>query len=160
MPRHSEKTTQIFVFDPGIAERAPLDLDPFERAFLTIARHFISNFEEPSDQCWMQAFLESERVFPPPFGATIAHAIAIILTCVRDHRQSAFSYFRVGDPLADMAMTKEERYLILTLRGTRFQQKTMAQTNALLLCEGDGSSALLEAVARLCIITGDGKPEP
>ena len=156
MPRYGpSETTQIFVYDPGVAERAPLDMDAFETSFLGIARDLIASFETPESHCWMTAFLEAERVFPAPFGATIAHAIAITVNALRDGRMRAFSYFRNGDPLADLAMTREERYLVLTLRGLRRNDPALAQTNAMLVCEGGKGAPLLAAMERLCLITGD-----
>lgn len=156
MPRcEPSDTNQIFVYDPGVAERAPLELDAFERSFLGISRDIIASFDAPQSHCWMTAFLEAERVFPAPFGATIAHAIAISIDALRDGRSTAFAYFRIGDPLADLAMTREERYLLLSLRGIRRNDPATAHTNALLVCEGGEATAFLAALERLCLITGD-----
>ena len=156
MPRSGPSdTSQIFVYDPGVAERAPLDLDAFERSFLGIARDSISSFDAPQLLCWMTAFLEAERIFPAPFGATIAHAIAISINALRDGRSSPFAYFRTGDPLADLAMTRQERYLLLSLRGIRRNDPSTARANALLVCEGGDTMGFLAALERLCLITGD-----
>lgn len=156
MKQHNKAdTSQIFVYDPGVTDRANLDLDVFEKSFLGIARDIIASFDRPQSHCWMTAFLEAERVFPAPFGATIAHAIAVSVDALRAGRTRAFSYFPNGAPLGDISMTQEERYLLMTLRGLRRCEPATARANALLVCEGSDPARLLAALERLCLITGD-----
>jgi len=151
----SSDTSQIFVYDPGIAERAALDMDTFENTFLSVARHIITTFDVPDSQCWMTAFLEAEERFPPPFGATIAHAIVIIIHILKQERSSTFAYFRHDDPVAKLSMTPQERYLMLTLRAVRNADGFRARMNAMLACEGGDAQLLLGSVERLAMITGD-----
>lgn len=148
-------TSQIFVHDHGMTERALLDLDDFEQSFLTIARHIMANFETPDDHCWMTAFVTAEQAFPPPFGATIAHAVSIIIDALRQGRSSAFGYFRADNPLAHKAVTREERYLMCVLQDLRRSKLSTAKTHALLVCEGGDAGAFLAAMERICVITGD-----
>lgn len=160
--RHAtpKTTSQIFVYDPGISDRAALDMDTFEETFLTVARQIITTFDEPDTQCWMSAFMEAEARFPPPFGATIAHAIVVIVNVLREERSSAFSYIRHDDPADVLFITPEERYLLLTLREVRQNNGFRARMNAMLACEGGDAARLLAAIERLGIITGDvGSPE-
>ncbi|NRB00252.1 MAG: hypothetical protein HRU32_10585 [Rhodobacteraceae bacterium] len=151
----TDPKTQIFVYDPGVAERAAMDLNGFETTFLTVARHVFETYENPDAQCWMTAFMEAERVFPAPFGATLAHAIAVAVNGLMIGRTRAFSYFRSSDPLADQAITTEERYFVMILRCLRDHRYGMARTNAVLVCEGGHTAELLAAIERICIITGD-----
>ena len=146
---------QIFVCDRGAAARENLCLDAFDQAFLRIARHLFAAFETPEDHSWMQAFMEAETAFPPPFGATIAHGIAIALNAIRAERLRPFAYIRPTDPVAPQGLTDEERYLLLTLRGLRSGNAGLARTNAMLLCDGGAGPELLAALERLAIITGD-----
>lgn len=148
-------TSQIFVYDPGVAERNALKLDSFEASFLSLARHIFATFDQPQSHCWMSAFMEAEQTFPPPFGATIAHAVVIAVTELRTERLRTFSYFRNGSALSDQATTREERYLLLVLRGIRCSNPGAARANAMLVCEGGSGDGLLAALERLCIITGD-----
>ena len=147
--------SQVFVFDPSRADRQALALEPFETDFLRVARYLCQTHEEPVAQCWMQAFIDAEQCFPPPFGATIAHAISIALTTVQSARGGVFSYFRVSDTLSDDAITQEERYLIEVLRGLRSGDIARVRSVALLLCQGGDADAFLGAMERLCMITGD-----
>lgn len=147
--------TQIFLFDPNHADRQSLALGPFETDVLRVARYLCQTHEDPDTQCWMQAFMEAEQCFPPPFGATIAHAISIALTALQSARGGVFSYLRVSDPLADTSITQEERYFVEVLRGLRTGDVAHVRSVALLLCQGGASDAFLGAMERLCIITGD-----
>jgi len=147
--------TQIFVYDPGVTERAALEMDAFENTFLSVARQIITTFEVPHTQCWMTAFLEAEEQFPPPFGATIAHAIVMVINVLREERSSTFAYFRHDDPLAKLSMTPQERYLVMTLREVRNGNGFRARMNAMLACEGGEAHRLLARVEQLGIITGD-----
>lgn len=148
-------TSQIFVYDPGVSERAALEMDAFENTFLSVARQVITTFDVPDTQCWMTAFMEAEAQFPPPFGATIAHAIVMIVNVLRAQRSTTFSYFRYDDPLAKLSMTPEERYLVLTVREVRHGNGFGARMNAMLACEGGDAHSLLGAIERLSLITGD-----
>lgn len=147
--------SQIFVHDHGMTERALLDLDDFEQSFLAIARHIMANFESPDNHCWMAAFVEAEQAFPPPFGATIAHAVSIVVDALRQRRSSAFGYFRADNPLAHAAVTREERYLMCVLQDLRRSKLSSAKTHALLVCGGGEADAFLAAMERICVITGD-----
>ena len=96
--------SQIFFCDPGMGNRQSLELDPFEQAFLCVARHFFETHDAPDAQCWMHAFMAAEQRFPPPFGATIAHAISLAVSALATRRGS-FAYFRNSHALADHAIT-------------------------------------------------------
>jgi len=148
-------SSHIFVYDPGVADHHALALTEFETAFLSVARSFFETFESPNGQCWMLGFMDAERRFPIPYGATIAHAISLAVTALRDTHQGVFPYFRTTDEMADRAVTQTERYLIETLRHIRSGNRAAAQTSAMLLCQGNSARTLLQALERLCLITGD-----
>lgn len=151
----SPTPSSVFVVDPGIATRECLSMNAFETAFLDVARHIFETIENPQSQCWMTAFLKAEQVFQPPFGATIAHAIAITVQAISAERLRVFAYHKSDSPIASDAVTDEERYLVLALRAVREQEHSTARLNALLICEGGDNSGLLAALERVAIITGD-----
>ncbi|MEM9247734.1 MAG: hypothetical protein AAGB05_03445 [Pseudomonadota bacterium] len=151
----SDPESQIFVCDPGARRRNDMDLDGFETSVLTVSRHIFETMERPESQCWMSAFWYAEQAFPPPFGATIAHALVIAIDALRTTRLRPFVYLRTSDPLANASITAEERYLVLALRGVRRGDLATARLNGLLLCDGSDATALLAALERLAIITGD-----
>lgn len=155
--RTSSPKEQIFVVDQGFKERSDLSLDDFERGTLTVARHLFQTYAAPESQCWMDAFMAAERAFQPPFGATIAHAISLLVNELRTARQRTFTFYEAGHAFADTAMTREERYLIQTIQLIRSGAYSGARTQAMLLCDGGDCSGVLAAIERLCIITGDVK---
>lgn len=146
---------QVFVYNPNVAELTTLDLDEFESAFLCVARHLFETFDQPDQQCWMDAFWEAEQMFPASFGATIAHAVAISINALPINRNRPFCHFRAQDSLDDPAMTSEERYLVFVLHAMRQQNSASAIANATPVCEGGEIADLLAAIERMCIITGD-----
>lgn len=146
--------SQIFFCDPGLGDRQSLELDAFEQSFLCVARHFFETHDAPDSQCWMQAFLVAETRFPPPFGATIAHAISLAVSALAA-RPGTFAYYETGHVLADHAITREEQYLINVLRHLRTGERAKVHATAMLLCCGADTRAFLAAMERLCIIIGD-----
>ena len=152
MARHTP--SQIYFCDPGIGDRQNLELFPCEQSFLCVARYFFETHDTPDNQCWMQGFMAAEQRFPPPFGATIAHAISLSVSALAT-RSGSFAYYRNDHPLADHAITREEQYLLQVLRGLRAGEVANLQTTAMLLCCGGDTRPFLAAMERLCIITGD-----
>lgn len=146
--------SQIFVADPGIAERQAMSLSPFETSVLSVARHLFETYEQPEGQCWMQAFMEAEARFPAPYGATIAHAISVAVGALRTAQHGTFSYFRTSDALAPHAVTDTERRFVETLRHVADGRAAAARASAMMLCFGGPSQAFLAALERLCVLTG------
>lgn len=127
----------------------------FEDQVLAIARHFFQAFASPASQAWIDAFGKAEREFPAPFGATIAHAVSIVINEVRVSRRRPFQFERPGTLAAAHGMTDTERYFVLVLHHIRRADRAAARAHALLLCEGNDASRVLAAFERLAIITGD-----
>lgn len=147
--------SHMHAFDPGVRARRELALLPFEQDILTVSRYFFETYEAPDTQCWMRAFMESEQRFPPPFGATIAHAVHLTITALHTARGGVLSYFPAQDPMADRAVTPAERQLIEVLRAVRAEDVEKAEWSALLLCHGGDSEEFLAAMERLCLIFGE-----
>lgn len=150
-----KRQSQFVVIDRGVGTRESLAPDTFETTFLSVCRYFFESFQKPESQCWMNAFMEAEQRFAPPFGATLAHAITIALKELREVRQIPFSYHKHGSFAAEQAVTDDERYLVLTLRAIREGRLSEARSNAIMLCAGGESKALLGALERICVLTGE-----
>lgn len=134
---------------------AMAQLDGFEHQVLRIARHFFEGFARPESHAWMQAFLEAERSFPVPFGASIAHAISIAINELRVSRQRLFQFEHPGSMAAAVTLTDNERYFMLVLHHIRRGDRAAARAHALFLCEGNEVTGVLSALERLAMITGD-----
>lgn len=146
--------THMIALDPGVQARRELALLPFEQDFLMVSRCFFETYETPNTQCWMRAFMEAEQKFPPPFGATIAHAIHLTITALQNARSGAFSYFPVSDVMADRAVTPAEKQLVEVMRAVRSDDAEKAEWTSLMLCHGGDSKYFLAAMERLCLIVG------
>ncbi|MEM6890095.1 MAG: hypothetical protein AAF636_18455 [Pseudomonadota bacterium] len=150
----NETESYVFALDPGVRRRRELALLPFEQNFLTVSRYFFETYELPDTQCWMRAFMEAEQRFPPPFGATIAHAIHLTINALQKARGGTFAYVRTDDVISDRSITKAEAQLIDVLRSVQTDDVEKANWTALLLCHAGDSKDFLAAMERLCVITG------
>ena len=139
----------------GTQMAAAQGFDEFELQVLEIARYFFVTWSSPHSQSWMDAFMLAEQMFPAPFGATIAHAVAIMLNEMRSARPHLFNYHNPRCAGCSRKITDEERYLIAALQAVRRGQRSQAETQALMLCEGQDATAFLAACERIAIITGD-----
>lgn len=144
----------VFAFDPAVQARKELALLPHEQHFLTVVRCFLQTYETPGSQCWMNAFLYAEQRFPPPFGATVAHACHLAIETLCLARGRSLSYLKTDNELADRAVTNSERQLIEVLRAVQTSDVEKAEWTALLLCHGGDTKDFLAALERLFIITG------
>ncbi|MEM1073166.1 MAG: hypothetical protein AAF665_16975 [Pseudomonadota bacterium] len=144
----------MFSIDPGVRTRRELALLPFEQDVLTVSRCFFETYEKPDSQCWMQAFMEAEQRFQPPFGATIAHATHLTINFLQTARGGAFSYFPTSDAMAEYAVTPAEKQLIEVMRAVGAGDVEKAEWAALLLCHGGETERFLAAMERLCLIFG------
>lgn len=73
-PTKSSKTNCLLELN-SYAQTDIETFDKFESSILLIARFFFQANDEPSSKAWKNAFLLAEKYFPPPFGASIAHAL-------------------------------------------------------------------------------------
>lgn len=130
--------------------------DSFELTVLGVARRFFVTFSHPDSHCWMEAFEEAERSFPPPFGATLALAVMRSIRMLRQARTTTFTFAHPDCPICDQTITQEERYLISILQAVRKNRRSEALTNAMLVCEGADPEQLVQAFEVLCVIIGEG----
>ena len=129
--------------------------DEFETNVLRIARRFFHSFAVPESQAWHKAFFEAERMFPAPFGATIATAVLAVIDELRVARKSSFVFISGACQSCEKRVTQEERYLIAAVHNIRRRNRSQAHANAMMLCEGHDPSDFLMAIGRLGIITGE-----
>lgn len=139
----------------GLSPLADLKFDTFETQVLEIARHFFQAFSDPESEAWVEALRRAEEMFPVPFGATIANAILITLNDMRSSRVRLFSFISPGCADCCAHITDEERYLLSALHNIRRGQRSLAETDCMLLCEGNDTTKLMASLERIAIITGD-----
>ncbi len=133
--------------------------DKFENSILLIARFFFQANDEPTSRAWKNAFLAAEKVFPPPFGASIAHAVSLSIDHICASRIRPFEYYKVSADDKNSLITDEERYFLHTLKFIREKRNSFARTNALMVCEGPNIEGFMQAIKGIVIIIGEFEPE-
>ncbi len=149
------KKDTLVVAGAGLEPLANVDLDDFELKVLEIARFFFENNEKPAGQTWKDAFRCAELAFPAPFGATIAHAVSLMVDALIGSRTRPFSYLSPGDSQSPAMLTDEEKYFVSTLHAVRRGQASHARAYAMMVCEGASFARLLTVCSGLSIVTGD-----
>ena len=101
-------------------------------------------FHRPEMQTWVQAFEHAEALFGPVAGPVINKAVLAVVEQTRDTRGSGFAYC---DPYCHHCrpfLTNEERYLITVLHLLRRGRNNEAALQAMLLCEGSDTTAVMD----------------
>ena len=70
-------------------------------------------------------------------------------------RTRNFSYIRVNSSSALTLITDEERYFLMALKSVRKNNISIANSYAVMLCEGPQINKFLLAMEGIAIITGD-----
>ena len=157
----STKSSKIYCL-PGNSSRAQNQIetfDKFENSILLIARLLFQANDEPASNAWKNAFLVAEKIFPPPFGASIAHALSLSIDEICASRIRPFEYDKASEEGANSPITDEERYFLMTLKFIREKKKSLARTNALMVCEGPNIEGFLLALKGIIIIIGEAEPD-
>ena len=139
----------------GVSKISDYNFDNFELTILRVARLLFESNDEPNAQTWKSAFLIAEQNFFSPFGATIAHIISISIDFMSNGRSRNFSYIRVNSSNALTLITDEERYFLMALKSVRKNNISIANSYAVMLCEGPQINKFLLAMEGIAIITGD-----
>mgnify|MGYP000321365439 CR=1 FL=1 len=126
-----------------------LNLDDFEFAILSAARHFFASFASPADSFWVNAFLRAESFFP---GDASVETMRLVLNMVQQIRMSRRSTLRFSNPHCEYCTpfaTEEERYLIQMLQTTRRGDLSTLYMSSMLLCEGHNTEMVHESIQRV-----------
>ena len=135
------------------------NFDKFESSILLVARFFFQANDEPNSQAWKKAFLVAEKIFPPPFGSSIAHALSLSIDNMCASRIRPFEYYKASAEVKNSAITDEERYFLQTLKFIRKKKQSLARTNALMVSEGPNVEDFMLALKGIVIILGEAKRE-
>ena len=135
------------------------NFDKFEKSVLLIARFFFQANDEPKSMAWKNAFLTAEKIFPQPFGSSIAHALSLSIDHICASRIRPFDYYKASAEEKNNFLTDEERYFLQTFKNIRKKRKSLARTNALMVCEGPNIEDFMLALKGIVIIVGEAEPE-
>ena len=130
---------------------AEADFDDVEKSILAIARYFFQSFAAPQSQGWMAALDLAEATFGDPDGPLIATRLLTTMRAMRYARRSLFSFNCQSCETCAAILTEQERRLITALSAVRNGQIGRAQTELLMLCEGNDITQVIAAMTRLSI---------
>ena len=99
--------------------------DKFKNSILFIAQFFFQANDESTSKAWKNAFLVVEKIFPPPFGASIAHALSLSIDEICASRIRPFEYCKASKEGTNRLITDEERYFLHTLKFIREKRKAL-----------------------------------
>ena len=136
---------------PKETQLADAQLDDVEKNILAISRFFFQSFAAPQSQGWMAALDLAEATFGDLDGPIIATRLLTAMRAVRYSRVSVFAFnCQTCDTCAGI-LTEQERRLISALQAIRNGQIGRAQTELLMLCEGNDITQVIGAMTRLSI---------
>ena len=137
--------------EPQVREicRNSLGLDLQEDTFLTISRSFFQNYADPESQSWMSGYDISEAVFGDEIGSRIATQVFTALRSVRYSRRSVFCFNSPTCSFCTQFVTEHERRLVQALQFIRCNHMGRAQTELMMLCEGNNISQVSAALVQL-----------
>ena len=133
----------------GDVSLTSLQLEATEYAILSAARFFFSSFANPETPSWMTVVIASEDFFPVKDSPRIVQAILVVVHEVRLARKSTLRFSNPHCVDCQNNVTAEERHFISMLRKMSANRPEAAVIHAMLLCEGNQTSSLLESVNKL-----------
>lgn len=133
----------------GDVSLTSLQLEATEYAILSAARFFFSSFANPETPSWMTVVIASEDFFPVKDSPQIVQAILVVVHEVRLARKSTLRFSNPHCVDCQNNVTAEERHFISMFRKMRANGPEAAVIHAMLLCEGNQTSSLLESVNKL-----------
>lgn len=122
-----------------------LGLDDFEVVLLSVVRHFITSFAAPDTQSWTEALRIASDTFGVSEGAKAAVTLLGVVEAMRRSRRSTFQFSDPNCPTCCSVVTPNERHLMRMVHALRRGRVSEAQTDAMLLCEGAQTEAVLRA---------------
>ncbi|MEL6682063.1 MAG: hypothetical protein AAFQ09_05395 [Pseudomonadota bacterium] len=132
--------------------RIDAGLDFAEDHILTITRFFLQSFACPQSHAWLRAYDIAQTAFGDELGPVMAARLVDVLRSVREARRSVFHF---NSPICDGCATivsEHERRLMGALQAVRRGNAGRAQTELMMLCEGNNITQCLGAMTRLSLM--------
>lgn len=137
--------------EPQVREinRSAAGFDAAEDTLLTIARCFFQSYAIPDSQSWMPGYDIAEAAFGDETGSMIATRMFTVLRAVRYSRRSMFCFNSPTCACCAQVVTEHERRLMQALQSIRCNYTGRAQTELMMLCEGNSVVQVIDAMVRL-----------
>ena len=127
-------------------------LDHTEVAVLEIARFYLQTHATECSQSWILGLKASEKFFGIESGARVGVRLLLALQEMRFARRSVFSFNAPQCTGCSKYLSEHERRLITSIAALRRGRLGLAQTEMMMLCEGQDTSAALSAFSELVIL--------
>ncbi|MCR9135669.1 MAG: hypothetical protein NXI27_06735 [Alphaproteobacteria bacterium] len=124
-------------------------LDACERALLDMVRHFLLAYTKHDHPHWETALELGSRYFGARNGPLTTFAVLDVIKALRTSRKTCFTFNNPRCGTCRNKLSDCERHLCRTLHFARNGERSRVRTEALILCEGFDTKALLAAVERL-----------
>ena len=132
--------------------RSEAGFDDVEDQILTLARFFFQTFAIPQSQSWMNGLDMAEAVFGETIGPMVAMRLLDALRAVRYARRAVYCFNSPTCEGCAAVVTEHERRFIAAFRGVRLGQAGHAQTELMMLCEGNDITQAIGAMTRLSLL--------
>lgn len=126
--------------------------DDVEENILTLARFFFQTFAVPHSQSWMQGLDMAEAVFGETVGPMVAMRMLDALRGVRYARKSVYCFNSPTCKGCAIVVTEHERRFMAAFHSIRTGQAGHAQTEMMMLCEGNSTTQAIGALTRLAML--------
>lgn len=124
-------------------------LNKAERVVLDALRIFCVGYANPDSFAWEAGFDICLKEFGSLHGPKIGMGIMNVMRSLRLSRKSTFKFTNPACPCCCASLSEHELRLMTLFKTERQSDRTTRQTNAMILCEGANSSALLKYAAEL-----------
>ena len=132
--------------------RSDAGFDDVEDNLLTLARFFFQTFAIPQSQSWMNGLDMAEATFGDTIGPMVAMRMLDALRGVRYARRAVYCFNSPTCKGCAAVVTEHERRFMAAFRGIRSGQIGHAQTELMMLCEGNDITQVIGAMTRLSLL--------
>lgn len=132
--------------------RVDAGFDYAEDHILTIMRFFFQSFACPQSHAWLKAFDVAQVAFGEELGPIINTRLVDALRAIRTARRSVFHFNSPNCAGCAAIVSEHERRFMVTLHAVRLGQASRAQTELMMLCEGNDITQALGAMTRLSLM--------
>ena len=139
--RHQSPNSNMAVLKTGF--------EADECVILHIARYYCFSYMKGSGRYWEDAIDRAVSAFGEKQGAVVAVSVLNVLRNMRASRKTVFNFQNPYCAACSAKLTRSERSLIRTLQCVRNGDKTGATVEAMILCEGNDSEPMMQAIRRL-----------
>jgi len=131
--------------------RGAATLDPVLHCVLTIARLQFQSFATPESESWTCALPHADRLFGREVAPGLVCGVQRAVQEMRLARKSVFEFSNPGCRRCAARISGHERLFLNTLRAMMCGRPQDAEAHAMLLCEGNDTSAFLAEVSSLAM---------